>query len=331
MHRRRGALAALTVAVALLGGCTTTSAPVASTSSPASPTPAPSPSSPVAVGSPWPSAGPGSVPGLPGWLYYGSASGAVYRLTATGPAKVLADAGATVTFSPDGRWLAYFDHDNNLVVAGNDGTNPRTVMHGGVGAGYEPAWSPDSTRVITAQAPNTVGVVDIASGGFTPQPVQVDGIHFLWSADGRHLGYATGTCRLGVAAPDGYDARLVPVIGDPDPKVNPDRRRSCDPVSISPDGSRMAVNLHTGNMDDGDIGRDPVSNAVVDLKTGATVKLPVPGTVEEMAYRSDGALLVRNVAATTTYLTLLGPDLTVVAQVEEPVKVRGMWLLGYTR
>jgi TolB protein len=325
--KRRTAAALAVLAVPLLAACTT---------SPAGPGTAASsqpPSVPVSSASPTPSPSPsaGSVTGLPGWLYYVTSDGDLERLTATGPVRVLGDfAGYTAAVSPDGTAIAYYDRDDNLIVTDRDGGRPRTVLRGGVAEGFEPTWSPDSTRVLTAKPLHTVGVVTLASGTFTPLPTQVDGIHFLWSADGRHLGYATGVCQLGVAGPDGQGAHLAPVIGDPDPKVNPNHRRSCDPVSIAPDGSRMAVLLHdTRDLSDGDIGRSLPANAVIDMRTGASVALPVSGTVSGVLFRTDGAMLVRHTAGGTTYLTLLGADGTVLTRVTEPATVHGMTLFAY--
>jgi TolB protein len=275
----------------------------------------------------------GSVAGLPGWLYYWADPDRVLRLTRSAPVTVLQSGGQTANVSPDGRSVAYLDDSGNVVVADRDGGNPRTVMKGSAGAGYEPAWSPDSTRVLVARvgiAAMVPGVVTVATGTFTALAHNPNGIHYLWSADGRHLGYATGTCQLGEADADGGNAHLVPVLGSEDKATNPDRKRSCDPFSIAPDGSKMAVDLHTGDQEDGDIGRNLRANAVIDMRTGAVVPLAVPGQVSAVLFQPDGGMLVRSGPSGHGTLTLLKPDGTVGVQVAEPAVAADFALLAYT-
>jgi TolB protein len=267
----------------------------------------------------------GSVVGLSGWLYF-YAYPDVYRLVPSGLELVVAGA-PNANVSPDGAWIAYVDDSSlELVVIDRDGGQPRSVLSGVVGAGFEPAWSPDSRRLLVARIAGgegqvSLGVVDVASGLFTALPQQIQGIHPLWSADGQRLVYATGTCQIMVADVDGGNARMVPVFGDLDASVNPQRRRSCDPYSVSPDGSLVAVNQRTGDEPDGDIGRDVWANAVVDTRTGADVALPVSGQINAILFQPDGKILVRSTDADITTLTLLNPDRTVKTQVTEPANL----------
>ena len=196
------------------------------------------------------------------------------------------------------------------------------------GAGFEPVWSPDSRWLLTAQGrpgATTVVVVDVATGSVTPLPHQVPGVHFLWSADGRHIGYATGDGHLGVADADGGNARVVPLIGDQNPAVNPRYRRSFDPYSLSPDGKRMAVILHTNSdQTDGDIGRDFGANAVIDTTTGGDVPLPVSGDVVAVLFQPDGGMVIR-----TGRLTFVNAAGTVTGQVDLPAAASGWRLFDY--
>jgi len=112
-----------------------------------------------------------------------------------------------------------------------DGGNPRTVMNGSAGAGYEPAWSPDSTQVLVqgwARGDGS-GRGDGGDGYLRGAGTQPEGIHYLWSADGRTWAMRRVTCQLGEADADGGNAHLVPVLGSPGQGENPDRKRSCDP------------------------------------------------------------------------------------------------------
>jgi TolB protein len=257
----------------------------------------------------------------------------VMRLTGTGLQTVLATGGFTATISPNGANVAFIDTNTNVIVADRDGQHRRTVFKGSLTAGWEPAWSPDSKRILVAKNEGTghtsLGTITIASATFTPLPHQLaDAIHPLWSADGKHLGYATGTCQLGTADADGANPRIVPVFGDlTNTTANPQKRRSCDPSSISPDGRYLAVNQRTGDQPDGDIGRDLTANTIIDTRTGANVSLPVKGTITQILFQPNGDILVRTSAH---QLTLLNPDHTVKTQVTEPAATANTRLLTYT-
>ena len=317
--RRAAAAVAGTLIALFTAACT--SHPAAAPADPGPPA-AVTPASPAATGT----------PAISGVLYYLAPDqpSPLFGSTPTGLTRVLAAAGYEVNVSPDGQQVAFIGDDNELQVTDRDGNHARTVMHGVANEGVEPIWSPDGTRLLVARLiPNgpggTPGIVEVATGRFTPLPHDPGGIHYLWSADGRHLGYATGVCELGVSDPDGFNARPVPVLGSTDPKVNPDLRRSCDPFSISPDGSRMAVILHTGDMPDGDIGRSFGANAVIDTRTGASVRLPVTGTVTAVLFQRDGSMLVRS----STGLVLLSADGTVLARATESAAAEKLLLLAY--
>src|SRR5262245_24569161 len=255
IHGRQASwLGLIAVSVGLVAAACAKPEPVTAPPTPsatASPTASPTPSAtPCCAPTPPPTSGPVKHT-LAGSLYYAEVK--VQRITNSTLVTVLNGNSDTVTVSPDGRSLAFVS-GTDLEVTTRDGHPTRTVLGGVVGVGFEPAWSPDSTKVLVMQG-TTIGTVDVHTNHFTPLAHDPGGIHYLWSADGQHLGYATGTCQIGIADADGGHARLVPVLGDLSTSVNPKRMRSCDPYSISPDGSRMAVSLHTGDMPDGDIGR----------------------------------------------------------------------------
>ncbi|MFE9658387.1 TolB family protein [Micromonospora sp. NPDC006431] len=236
--------------------------------------------------------------------------------------------------SPDGASIAFVNESGDVLVADRDGQHRRTVLRGSIEVGYEPAWSPDSQRLLVVKGVAggnvTMGIITIASGNFTPLAHQPqEAIHLLWSADGQHLGYATGTCKIATADADGGNARTVPVFGDPNSAANPQRRRSCDPYSLSPDGSLIAVNQRTGDQPDGDIGRDLFANTIIDTRTGHNLTLPVTGSITAILFQPNGDILVRTKNG-TNQLTLLNPDRTIKAQVTEPATVKNSRLLGYT-
>ncbi len=296
----------------------TTTPPPTTTVTPTATAPA---SASCSADTPWATTAGSSIAGLPGWLYY-SDSSSVFRMTPDGLALVANNTGVA-TVSPDGTRVACIDDMGQLWVATRDGEvralqpDQRFVTHGAA-----PAWSPDSQRILVARIGGangaTQGVVAIASGTFTPLASQIGGIHLLWSADGQHLGYATGTCSIGTADADGRNARIVPVFGDDDPAVNPERRRSCDPFSLSADGTLMSVNQRTGDDNDGDIGWDMSADAIVDTRTGADVPLPIPSAeIRAILFQPNGEILVRSVRDGTVTLSLLNPDRTIKTQVTE--------------
>jgi TolB protein len=271
------------------------------------------------------STGPSHV--LKGSLYYAEVK--VQRITNSTLATVLNGNSFTATVSPDGRSVAFVDDAGTLDVTTRDGHPIRTVLTDVAGAGYEPAWSPDSTKVLIWHG-SKLGTVDVHTNHFTALAHDPGGIHYLWSADGQHLGYATGTCQIGIADADGGHAHLVPVLGNMNTSVNPKRKRSCDPYSISADGSRIAVNLRTGDMPDGDIGRDLFANAVIDTRTGATVSLPVSGPIAAILFQADGGMLIRSTVSGHYRLTLTDAQGHITALVTESTAVRNMSLLAYT-
>jgi TolB protein len=121
----------------------------------------------------------------------------------------------------------------------------------------------------------------------------------------------------------------VPVFGDLNSATNPQRRRSCDPYSISPDGRLIAVNQRTGDQTDGDIARDLFANTIIDTRTGNNVTPPVTGPITAILFQPNGDILVRTNTA-TNQLTLLNPDRTVKARVTEPGTVTNANLLAHT-
>ncbi|SNT66042.1 TolB protein [Asanoa hainanensis] len=286
---------------------------------------------PSVTGSPSPTAAPpvqSSITGLPGWLYY-SDSERLVRVTKSGVDTVLVKDAYAASVSPDGARVAFVDKGGKVVVTDRDGRNRRTVFQGAKYYGYEPAWSPDSEQLLLAKGPDgevTKGIVTIATGRFTPLVDQRSAIHFLWSADGRHIGYATGDCDLATADPDGGNARVVPGFGSGEPQANYGRRRSCDPYSISADGGLISVWQRKDQEEDSDIARDLIADTVIDVRTGENVGLPVRGDVTAILFQPNGDILVR----TAGKLTLLGPDFRVKAEVPEPAAVEHLKLLAYT-
>ena len=101
-------------------------------------------------------------------------------------------------WSPDGRWIAYYDqplqdgpalHSPDETVYLLDVATGATRRIAALDQGRWPLeWSPDSTRIAVA-APNhgTIAIVDAASGQVHETPASNNVHEVSWSGDGQHL------------------------------------------------------------------------------------------------------------------------------------------------
>ncbi|HYG82877.1 MAG TPA: DPP IV N-terminal domain-containing protein, partial [Pyrinomonadaceae bacterium] len=100
------------------------------------------------------------------------------------------------TWSPDGRWVAYFSDrtgEYELYIRAQDGAGEeRRVTSDGHAYRYGPAWSPDSTKLLFAEKTLKLYYVNVAGG----PPVLIDQSQtgeingYDWSPDGRWVAYA---------------------------------------------------------------------------------------------------------------------------------------------
>ncbi|MDG6101205.1 hypothetical protein Daura_00240 [Dactylosporangium aurantiacum] len=264
--------------------------------------------------------------GFPGTLFYASPTGehpkyALQRLDGGRLVDLIAaERTYSAMVSPDGARIAFVD-GTDLWVTDGTGANGRKLGTGFADVGYEPAWSPAGDRLLVAKTAGsgevTPGIVTVATGAFAALPHDPHGIHYIWSADGQHLGYATGVCEIGIADANGGGARLVPGV------------KSCDPLSISPDGTKMAVDVILPGQDAGDIGPNRTADAIIDMSTGKAIAIPVSGTVTQVFFRPDSTALVRASTGGTVTLTLLSAGGTVVASTTEPAVAGKAILVGY--
>ncbi len=305
------------------GSAASPGTPATPTSGTAAPTSPPATAAPVWL----------SLPGLSGLLFYQVQRTGGYVVIGQGRAYGIGPRGDQVTVSPDGTQIAYIDDTRTLCTVGTDGRDPHPITGNLAGAGFEPAWSPDSTRVIVAAHSDTsVGtpeIVDVRTKRVTALPKAPKGVHFHWSGDGRHLVYSNGAGRIGIADADGGNPRLVPILGDFGSPANHNRERAAGLYSVSPDASLIAVNRHTGDEPDGDIGRYLFANAVVDARTGTVVPAPVLGELSAVVFAADGSVLYRATVAGTTTLTEVNAAGQVVGSAAEPVSFADYNLLAY--
>jgi len=109
----------------------------------------------------------------------------------------------TPTWSPDGRWLAYFSDrsgEYELTIQAADGSGePETLTSMGPGFRYAPQWSPDSRRLAFIDQAMRIQVFDRETGSLSrvDQALwmfhgSLSGFRVSWSPDGRWLAYSRG-------------------------------------------------------------------------------------------------------------------------------------------
>ncbi|MEV4637683.1 hypothetical protein AB0J80_10055 [Actinoplanes sp. NPDC049548] len=263
-----------------------------------------------------------SLASLPGQAFYAGTGtdGDVVRLTGDGEARtVLATPHATLGVSPDGTRIAYVS-GGQLMVVGTDGGTPQQVYAGTASADQAPAWSPDGGRLLIDAA--DPGVLDVATGRLDPLPSGLNGEHFRWSGDGSTLVYATASCGLEVAGVDAQSGTPVPG------QESTDGPAACSPVSVDATGDLVTVQTRAAA---GNAAPDAPADAVLDVKTGELVDLPVTGTIIGAVFDADGNLLVRSEHDGTTRLSLFDRDFTLLVQAREPATLKGRDLVAYTR
>jgi tricorn protease len=103
------------------------------------------------------------------------------------------------SWSPDGKWIAYFSDESgeyqlHLRPTGGEGSTKKIAIEAQPSFYEEPAWSPDSKRVAFSDKRLALWIVDLEKG----KASRIDSSTFpgqgsfrpSWSADGKWLGYA---------------------------------------------------------------------------------------------------------------------------------------------
>ena len=97
------------------------------------------------------------------------AGGAIYVMPAQGgEAKLLAQGGHDPRYSPDGKWIAYWDQDGAWMIPSTGGAPHRIFPAPGAS---HPIWSPDGTLVIVQAGDEFL----VGAAGGTPVPTGIPG------------------------------------------------------------------------------------------------------------------------------------------------------------
>jgi eukaryotic-like serine/threonine-protein kinase len=193
-----------------------------------------------------------SDPGNNGDLKY------LYRAPLLGgtPERLAADVDSNVTFSPDGRKLAFMRYDNpepgkyQLIVRPVD-SSQETVLTSGSSAQQLmlPAWSPDGKKIVCTQMqPSSnayTGLVEVSvASGQQKLLLGSTGVVFLptWMPDGRGLLVLLGTLSTG------FNHYQIAFVSYPDAKITPITRdtNTYADLSVANSGQLLATVLSEG-------------------------------------------------------------------------------------
>ena len=178
----------------------------------------------------------------------------LYRTPLLGgtPERLAADVDSNITFSPDGRKLAFMRYDNpdpgkyQLIVRSAD-SGDETVLTGGPNSQglYDPAWSPDGKTIMCgvtqpADSPSGLMAVDAKTGQqrlFLGSPDYLN--YPTWMPDGSSL------LILNSGPSSNYRRRQIALMSYPERRLNPVTRdtNNYSALSIASNGEVLATVL----------------------------------------------------------------------------------------
>jgi eukaryotic-like serine/threonine-protein kinase len=210
------------------------------------------------------------------------------------PQQIIADVDTDITFSPDGKRMAYLRTNDpitgqyRLLTANPDGSDERVLfIDNGLHPGGTPAWSPDGKTIAYVMPPQykTVELFGLASGKKTALSTFADRIIFgmHWQPDGRGLIVLYGE------RPN-YGHEQIGYIAYPGGAFHTITRdtNSYNALTLSSDGEIIAtVQAKTTST--------PYLLPASGSKESSPAEAPlqVPG-INSLAWASDGELLVSN-------------------------------------
>ncbi|RAO38844.1 hypothetical protein ONO23_00688 [Micromonospora noduli] len=308
-----------------------------------SPTPTPSTSAGDTPGAP-PSGGSGTnTPSVQfGKLFYGPASvadaemvnlrswrpgGSTVRLLALPDIAFKGN----MSVSSDGHRVAWVDSNSDLVVSDADGSGKEKIRSNVNPYCVGAAWSPDRRQLLFRESVEPLetarlGMLDMRSAEktvrwWTTEFEDFEACNAVWSADGQTIAM---TIDYGVTlyGADGTKKRAVPGFSR-------DGWQTDDVVSLSPDGSLVALLRHKPDGDAGDVARDLRVNVVLDTRTGKQVSLPLGGrTLHQVYFQSDGSMVVRVQSGSGYAVLLVDEDGRKVSETAEPASLKDEQILA---
>ncbi|KAG8704415.1 hypothetical protein FRC09_003539 [Ceratobasidium sp. 395] len=184
----------------------------------------------------------------------------------------------SVTYSPDGAYIASGSHDRTVRIWDARGGQPvGQPLKGHEGGVLSLAYSPDGSRIASGSYDNTIRIWDARTGQAIGQPLVG---HTCWvysvaySPDGAYIASGAGDNTVRI-----WDAHSGQSIGQP----LEGHKFAVLSVAYSPDGAHIAS------------GSDDMTVRIWDTKTGQTVGQPLEGHTDwvySVAYSPDGAHIV---------------------------------------
>ncbi|ADD42706.1 hypothetical protein [Stackebrandtia nassauensis] len=254
---------------------------------------------------------------------------AVYSFTGDGKPKPVmtgtADLWSSATPSPDGKYISYVEGSNAespMRIWDVEAGEPLKEQLAQVdGVCKEPAWTPDSKRLLThavaADSPTEATWFDVASGETSKADV-VDGCHPKFPVGGDDTVYTFMTGDVtGLVMRDGKKETTLPaevVKG----------RTIIDPVAVARDNAGLCVATAAEGEPVGDAARSLSCDTIVDTKTKKPVKLP--DTITGAVFPESGGFITRTGDGE---LKLSDLDDSGIATLEEPSELAEGFLIGY--
>ena len=247
------------------------------------------------------------------YLYFvrgeqGQALKLLYRAPVLGgtPQKLVTDVDTNITFSPDGRTLAYSVMNNpelgkfRLVTYSLETGEAKTLVTGKMSqALYGPAWSPDGKSIAcvvygSGGALSVLVTVDARTGEQKSIFASKDGplAEPLWLPDGdtllaRYLGRDANLTRWQIVGISPRDSKARPITHD----IN-----DYSDLSLSADGHMLASVLNQNHF-------DVFSASASELASGQAQQLTSEGRTFDFAWTPDGQMILEQEG-----LNLFRPD-----------------------
>ena len=237
--------------------------------------------------------------------------------------------------SPDGERVAFWSSRDGggIWVMGRTGEQVRRVTPAGVGAAFNPAWSPDGREIAYAtenvqltplnwERASELWIVNVATGARRRLDLRgaADAVQPNWSPHGHRIAFTSRPLRSasGSAASTSMDIWTIPAGGGPSVALVTGDNADWNPV-WSPDGRHVYfVSDRSGAMNLWRIAVDEASGKAV----GASEPIPTPAQfVAHPSISAAGGLIAYCAKTENTNIQKLGFDPETMTTVGQPVDV----------